>query len=242
MTGLIKGGFVWVGAIALVLLSSTATFAETSFPSAMSADGSPDRRRGAGARCPHECINTDEETLFALVPQGNQSLTMQSQPDFFFYMPRMSGDVRLQFQLQQAHETIYDLSIAPIFPESGVKILSLADLPNVPHLQAGERYTWSVTLDCLPDGESKMHLRFVSELRVVEPDQQLLEQLTNVDELQQAEIYAKNGLWPDSLVALQQVKQQPQDFEQYQESVLAWDELLSSVGLEYFASKPLLSQ
>lgn len=240
ITGLIKQGLIVAGAISLGLLNATPASAEPSFPSRTNKDGSPERRRAAGPRCPHECINTDQETLFALTPQGNQSLTMSSQPDFFFYLPPLGEDVRLQFELKQGGQRVYAIATTPTSSKGGIQVLSLADLPDAPHLQAGGYYDWSVTLDCLPSGESTMRLLVSSGLKVIEPDEQLVKQLEGANWLQQAELYAENGLWSDSLTALLQGQQLSQDAAQQQEAAWAWEQLLTSVGLEYFADRPLL--
>ncbi len=234
--GLLGGGL----AIAWLTFSSTATLAEASFPDSRFNDGSPDRRRAAGPRCPHECINTEQETIFALVPESNQTVTTLSQPDFFFYLPQADADLQLHFELQQrsSGKTIYGLSLGPIVATGGVKHFSLAELPDAPHLQPGESYYWEVTLSCMPSGSSDMYLLLRSEVMRVEADSQLKQILEQADLLGQARLYAENGFWLDSMAALAQAQRSPGNA--HQEAEEAWQSLLTSVGLEFFTHKPML--
>lgn len=227
-------------AIALLAFSATALLAEGRFPEHSFKDGSPDRRRASGPRCPHECIDTQRETIFALVPESNQAITTLSQPDFFFYLPQADADLQLHFELQQrsSGKTIYDLSMGPIVATGGVKHVSLAELPDAPHLQPGESYYWEVTLSCMPSGSSDMYLLLRSEVMRVEADPQLTQMLEQTDLLGQAGLYAEHGFWPDSIAALAKAQQIPG--HAHQEAEVAWQNLLTSVGLEFFINQPVL--
>lgn len=132
-----------LGAIALVLLSSTPALANLTFPT-QKKDGSPDRRRGAGSRPAETCLvgQTRDQLArspFALVPESNIVTTSSAHPEFFWYMPPTTA-ASVTFELSKAtgdQSVVY----AADFPVNGTEGIARLALPR----GVGGRSPWKPT-------------------------------------------------------------------------------------------------
>lgn len=232
-------------ALAVVALSSSPALAGLSFPAAKQKDGSPDRRRGAGSRN-GGCIagETTEEkarTLFSILPQNNKSLTTAAYPDFFWYMPPLTEAAEITFTLQEvgSNNKVVYTSIFRSNQKEGIARLSLPSGIGGTSLEIGKQYAWSVKLNCFPGEDSEQApVLLKSEIQRIAPSTSLENQLEVSSSLGQAEVYAQNGLWNDSLTALADSLCNSANRD---EGLAAWKALFESVELDYFKQVPLLN-
>lgn len=237
------------GAVALIALSSSPALANLSFPAARNKDGSPDRRRGAGSRAGGlqavGCLTDGAKNLYALgpAPQEDGPLNMVSQttlarPDFFWYMPPTSQGV-VSFSLKASNgQEIY----ATEFQADGQEGIARLSLPSglgaSTALEPQQTYIWEVALHCEPGNERAMQYRLRGQITRVEAAAELQSQLKVAPRLKQAELYATNGVWNDSISALVDLQC---DSAQRDESLAALGELFQSVGIsEFFTQVPML--
>lgn len=236
-----------LGALALIALSSSPALAGLSFPAAAKKDGSPDRRRGAGSRNP-DCLvgETSEEknrTLFSMLPQTNTSLTTDAHPEFFWYTPPLNTKARVEFTLARAGDNGEPIYASTFISngEEGIARLSLPTGMDGMSLEIDQTYIWSVQLTCLfpeQDHSEQSPLgRLDSTIQRVALSDSVESQLKVASRLGQAEVYAQNGFWNDSLSALANVQCNAATRDQ---SLSAWGELFKSVELDYFTQIPLL--
>ncbi len=236
------------GAVALIALSSSPALA-LSFPAAKDKDGAPDRRRGAGSRAGGlqavGCLTDEAKTLYALgpAPQVDGPLNMVSQttlarPDFFWYMPPTSQGV-VSFALKASNgQEIYTTEFQADGQE-GIARLSLpVGLGDGTALKPNQTYSWEVALNCEPGNERAMQYRLRGQITRVETAPGLQSQLKVSPRLKQAELYATNGVWNDSISALVDLQC---DSAKRDESLAALGELFQSVGIsEFFTQVPML--
>lgn len=231
------------GAVALIVLTSSPALA-LSFPAAKTKDGSPDRRRGAGSRNAG-CVagQTDEErarTLFAILPQANESLTTSAHPDFFWYTPPLTTPAEMTFILQEVggNEDIVYRSVFRSNQKEGIARFSLPSGIGGASLEIGKQYVWSVALNCFPDEDSEQSpLVLKSGIQRIAPSESLESQLKVASSLGQAEVFAQNGLWNESLSALADSQC---DATTRDQGLAAWSDLFKSVELDYFTQVPML--
>lgn len=231
-----------IAALVLLLLATAPALAGLSFPTAKK-DGSPDRRRGAGSRDPGaSCILPSQAegapALFAMAPDSNQSLTTVARPDFFWYMPATTqGEVTFVLREAGGEQSLIYSATFPAKGQEGIAQLSLPNGLGAIELKPNQPYQWSVRLDCEPGDNQSFKQAFTSTIQRRLPDSTLAAQLKVASRLKQAEIYAENGIWNDSLSALVALQCSVATRDQGLEH---WSGLLTSVDLEYFAQIPML--
>jgi hypothetical protein len=232
------------GAVALIAITVTPALAQLSFPAAQNKDGSPDRRRGAGSRSAGcvagETPQARERTLFAIVPQANKSLTTEAYPDFFWYAPPLTSDAEVEFTLVEAAtgESIYN-SVFRSDRKEGIARLSLPAGLGSAGLEVGKEYTWSVQLNCSPGtADGQVPVKLTSTIQRVALSESVASQLKVASSLGQAEVFAENGLWNDSLSAL---ADSLCDAANRDAGLKAWTTLFQSVELNYFTQVPMLA-
>ena len=107
----------------------------------------PQTRRSGGIRgnCSEEI---SQNVITLIVPEDEYSLskvpqTTQSHPTFFWYVEQKSN-VPIKFTLVEPGQTIYTKELS--IPHSGLVKLTLPE--NIPPLQSGKQYRWTVSLLC----------------------------------------------------------------------------------------------
>lgn len=204
---------------------------------------SVDDSRGGASRQPNAVKCSQDQavrpSMTPLTPGSKGGLTVATHPTFFVYIPPTSAP--------QAHFTLRDENnrgvyqiLLPVANTGGIVSINLPE--DKPPLELGKTYRWSMALICQPTQtdipivggqvrrvelkSSQVSPRYTNSTM---PDQKAL--------LEQAALYAKVGIWYDSLSLLAQLKQtQPSD----NTFAANWVELLDSVGLEEIATQPLL--
>ncbi len=184
----------------------------------------------------------------ALVPKwggDNYSLTIDPYPTFFIHVPTVENAV-LSFQLNRDVMDSIDLTSTPNdrlvyslqLPVNGQDGTFGITLPKYARpLNAGETYTWKVTLDLPPDLESETPYILAGQIERFEPTNTFTEELARATPEQKVELYAQSSLWYDALKELADLRLA---YPNNPRLVTEWVELLTSVGLDEIAEKPLL--
>ncbi|MEB3885165.1 DUF928 domain-containing protein [Lyngbya sp. CCY1209] len=205
--------------------------------------GMPSRTAAGGSR--GTCPNAEQlgENLTALVPNLIRSeeigpdlrgYTVEPKPVFYFYLPAAAG-VEATFSLKDEDGSdVYQMSV-PVPNQPGIVGVKLPE--DAPALEMGKTYRWSFGMVCQSaDAENVPEVVFVSgDIRRIEPDGTLAAQLTGANPVERAALYARHGIWFESLATLAALRQaRPED------ATLAsrWEELLNSVGLDAIATQP----
>jgi hypothetical protein len=206
--------------------------------------GMPTRTAAGGSR--GACPDTKQLSgrLTALVPNFMQpqegpeqrGYTVEAKPVFYFYLPTSDGS-HIAFSLKDEDDTdVYQLTL-PIPSKPGIVSVKLPE--DAPSLEVGKTYRWSFGIVCTTaDSESASKVVFVSgDIRRIEPDATLAGELAQADPVERASLYARHGIWFESLATLATLRQ-----EQPEDLTLAsrWQELLDSVGLEAIAGQPFV--
>lgn len=168
--------------------------------------------------------------ITALTPSKDNSVkTVSPQPEFFVYIPPTKAKF-LQFILKDETGNQIDNQEIPITLDDGVMSINVGEKTN---LDIGKKYTWEISLICNPMAVNTSNYTKGSIERITLEENLKEQLLANEDILKQAQIYANNNIWQDtiSLVASVQ-KSQPQE----------WQQLLTSVGLENLKEKKLIFQ
>lgn len=223
-------------------------------------DRPPGRARGGASR--GHCAMGDEQAgLTALVPTtrvslsnpdlasaianryGNESnsydsvlsLTTETHPSFWFYLPSPNQDITLEFVLQnEAGNTLYQTQMVADVSNSGIVQLALP--ATVPALAIDQPYQWFLVAHCdaFPNAEPIYVKGWVTRTDV---DASLQAQMNAAPMLEQASLYAANGIWQDALTILgERYRDEPQNAE----LMNYWVELLTSAGFDEVATAPLV--
>ena len=187
--------------------------------------------------------------LTALIPKPDQirELTTQEYPTYWVYIPYGATQIHsIRFDLWQvgmngARQRLYTTNLSPntipgivsFTPTASEAALTLSTAT------AMQEYEWIVTINCddpqTPGGSNK---------RRVQGDivrSSLPESMSNLSEspsIEQAQIYAQNGFWYDTLTVLGNLRRQSDNEELKQ----LWTQLLSNefVELESVTNQPFV--
>lgn len=184
--------------------------------------------RGSGA-CPAGL------SITPLVPVSNIGLTVEDSPTFFVYIPQTSAKVEFTLLTENEEDVVYETAFKP--SKSGVVGVTLppASGSRKP-LEVGKRYVWSFSMVCDPNDRSA-DLVVKGWVQRIAPQPTINEAMSNPDPRARLAVYAKNGLWYETLATLAQLRlNTPND------SALTtdWTQLLQSQKLDAVANQPLL--
>lgn len=225
--------------------------------------GTPPGRRGAGSRngsledisnpenicmsrsgpsllsalMPSIQVVRSSETSDGVFPKSFESvlsLTTQSKPTFWFYLPPRPDDVPLEFVLKQEYEkgeyqTVYQTQL---FGNNGTGIVRLTLPEDAPTLQLNTRYQWFFSIECASG--PVIVLGWIDRASL---DPALQRSLADATPRDQAVIYASNGLWQDAITLLADLYRADPDNINLAND---WSSLLESVGLEDIAQQPFI--
>lgn len=192
--------------------------------------GMPGRREGGGTR--GGCL-VGQQSLMALMPESNLSLTVSERPTFFWYIPPTTAEMAEFTLLDARNQEVYKTAV-PINQESG--IISLQSSEELPALEAGVDYRWYFSLVCdLQDRSADVFT--TGWIQRIVPNTALTTHLETVAEVDRPAVYAEAGLWQDALSSLVILRRsQPQDASISRQ----WTRLLESVELGHIADQPLV--
>jgi hypothetical protein len=226
--------------------------------------GIPGRREGAGTR--DVCIRSsgvgNPNVFYALVPaqpEDGFGLTTAANPRFFWYMPRTRAKF-VEFALFERDvqnpdgKLKYKTNIPIGGNNRGIVSWSLPQGVNVPALEVGKDYRWTLTPLCpgeqlgeIPDPQRPLKLFARNDLGTVGWISRVPVDATLQGQLQtaktgsdRAQIYAQHGLWFDTLASMAEERcTRPRDAA----TLASWKQLMQdkSVKLEAVANQPLLN-
>ncbi|HEY9747084.1 MAG TPA: DUF928 domain-containing protein [Allocoleopsis sp.] len=210
----------------------TLTLAQSQQPSTTVKRRLPGRRVGAGTRGP--CTNP-KQPLVALIPDTNLGLTAEKYPTFFWFVPptpaRTAEFVLNNEKKQEVYKTIFAITGSP-----GVVSVSLPASATLPALEVNKNYSWTFSLICNPS--DPLAVDFVQGwVQRIALTPEVRDQLAKAPPRDRPAIYAKVGIWNDTLKSLSELRRaNPRD------RTLAsdWETLLKSVGLDSIAKAPLV--
>jgi len=173
--------------------------------------------------------------LTALVPESLIGRTVSEYPVFFSYLPKTAAQLADFYLVDEEENLIYETTLK-INNAPGVMSVSIPANKNVPPLEAGKNYRWSIALVCYPDDRST-DVVATGIVRRVELSADILRELDVADPRQKTVIYAENGIWQDALGTLAAARRaNPNDTD----LAADWESLLDSVKLGSIAAEPIL--
>lgn len=196
--------------------------------------GAPANTEGAGSRNDATC--SEEETtpnppLTALMPVNTMALTVAARPTFFVYIPETSATTAELILKDENEENVYTTTInLPGKPG----IVSISFPANANPLQTGKTYRWYFDLVC--NSNKRVFLERLMVQRV-EESANLQRELAKATASDRPDIYARNGLWYDTLMALV-AQRSPANNATFTAN---WKQLLEAVGLKAIADKELIN-
>jgi Domain of Unknown Function (DUF928) len=170
-----------------------------------------------------------------LVPPTNIGLTLTESPTIFVYVPQTAAEIEFTLLSENEEKIVYEKTFK--VDESGIVGISIpATGDNNKSLEVGKRYVWSFSMICEPEDRSA-DLVVKGFVQRIEPQPTLKSDLANPDPMTRLNVYAKNGLWYETLDTLAQMRRQtPGDAR----LTAKWTQLLQSQGLESVAAQPLV--
>jgi hypothetical protein len=198
---------------------------------------SPNGRRVPAISAGPTCDDSSKIKLTALVPESQIGRTVSEYPVFFFYLPKSEFyDAQAEFALiDEKDNFIYETTLK-IKNSPGVMSVSIPANKNVPPLEAGKNYRWSIAWICYPEERSADAVAR-GIVRRVELSADILRQLDAAEPRQKTVIYAENGIWQDALGTLAAARRaNPND----PDLAADWESLLDSVKLGAIAKEPIV--
>lgn len=172
-------------------------------------------------------------------------LTVLERPSFYFNLPKIKGSAsftlykmvgRVNTSLVEVYSNNFDIPT-----ESGVIGFDLPE--DAPALVVNEGYHWEFSISYVNVvSHTPLNVTLHSEIvsgyvKRVTLSADLDKQLNMAPPLERASLYAKSGIWLDTVRTLAKLRlTQPQNRELIQE----WRELLKSVELVKIAEQPLV--
>lgn len=148
------------------------------------ARGAPGDRKDAGSRDPHNFL--------ALIPATNLGLTAIAHPTFWLYLPTsLPDDIPFEFVLRDEQQEVVFRTVFELEKSAGIASFSLP--PNSPPLETGKKYQWGFLC-----GNISRH----GWVERVEMKPEILVQLETASLRQRVLLFAKQGLWYETLTEL----------------------------------------
>lgn len=176
--------------------------------------------------CPQDAATaTPRLELTALSPTTKPGLTVAERPTFLVYIPKTSAKTA-EFSLRDPNEDeVYQTTFALTHTAD---IVSITLPSQIPPLEIGKPYTWSVAIICNPN--DRLNDRFVTgtvQRTELNPDR--LRQIQQASPRERVALYQQADAWYDALAILFELRRtQPND-----SAIKAlWREFLQSSGVD----------
>lgn len=197
------------------------------FPS--SANRGKPKRSGAGGRRGNSCFisQEDKQSLTAIMPTWeNQGKTVKDTSNLYVFVPQNNTEAGEFVLIDEEGKNIYETNFTPPNQPGIVEV----NIPASASLKVGKKYYWYFTLICDDNDRSKDE--YVSgSLERTNIGSLLNSYIQQATPLKQAEIYARNNIWYDTIYNVASLrKNNPQ----------LWVGLLESVGLKELANQPFV--
>ncbi|WRH65638.1 MAG: DUF928 domain-containing protein [Planktothrix sp. GU0601_MAG3] len=192
--------------------------------------GVPGRREGGGTRgigCP--------SSMTALIPESTMGRTASGQPAFFLYIPGIVEQKILEFEIaDEADKTLYKTTFPLSTDRPGIVGIQWPENSKSVTLQNDKNYRWYMVLKCnSSDASNDILVSGWINSVALNPNQKLQLGQTQ-DPLERLNIYAKQGLWYETLSTLATLKLQDSGNSSLENK---WEDLLKSIGFDP-AQKP----
>ncbi|NEP15648.1 MAG: DUF928 domain-containing protein [Leptolyngbya sp. SIO4C1] len=196
------------------------------------ADEPAPRHASGGASRGNACPQSGAtDTPAAMLPFSAFGKTLLPHPTLLFYLPDTSADGAI-FTLKDENNTlIYSTEIA-LSEETGVVAWTVPEA--APALELNQSYQWFMVFQC--DGRLFPDSSYISG-RIQRTTTEPQADSAVATQLEKAAALSTAGIWYDGAATLAKLHQ-----EQPQNSDIAhhWETLLQSVGLEAFATLPVI--
>lgn len=195
--------------------------------------GGPRRAVGGGTRGPVQACVTSASPLTVLSPHSNVVTTVSAQPTLYWYIPRTQAKVADFLVYDEQGQIVYQTPIAL----KGIPGVVKLRLPRTLALEMGQEYDWKLALRCNSTDEGE-NVAVGGTLKRTALTSTQKDQLAAAKQpIKQAEVYAKAGIWQETISILAQLRhERPSD----RNVNAAWKELLESVDLKDIANAPLV--
>jgi len=195
--------------------------------------GSPRRAIGGGTRGPvHDCV-TGALPLTVLSPHSNVVTTVSAQPTLYWYIPRTQAQVADFLVYDEQGQIVYHTPLSL----KGIPGVVKLSFPRTLALEIGQEYDWKLALRCNPKDEAENVAVGGTIKRTALTSTQKAQLAAAKPPLKQVEVYAKAGVWQETINILAQLRHNsPSD----RNVNAAWKELLESVDLKDIANEPLI--
>jgi hypothetical protein len=204
--------------------------------------------RVTGSACRSCACFYEEYLLTAIVPLSGVGETIAAEPTVFWYMPvtffdfdRGGFSPAMDFSLTDASkQTVLSVQYPLAKPANGIVgspgIMSFSVAHSQP-VKFGEEYHWGVGLTCdSTSTDRSLDLYVTGGFKRVKPDPALAQDLLQATPYERVAIYAKAGLWYETVESLLKLRREhPED----KDLAEAWKTLLKSVMLDEISSAPI---
>ncbi|HEY9624889.1 MAG TPA: DUF928 domain-containing protein [Crinalium sp.] len=198
--------------------------------------GSPvGRRQGGASRGPCR----DYASLLALMPLNAGKVwgtTVSDRPTFWFYLPTSSTSTSVEFVVQDSNDN-YVYKTAFDAPSSPSGIVSVSIPSTAPALEVNKTYSWTFSVSCEATRPSSA-VYVQGQIYRTAISEDLQRRIAAAPPLEQAALYAANGVWQDSLTLLAHLRQNNPPTPALE---TAWNQLLQQADLGDIAPSPLIS-
>lgn len=168
--------------------------------------------------------NYPQKEMISLTPHSQRGLTLASHPTLMVYIPQTSV-TKVFLSLKEIDGQTNYQTIIPIKGEPGIVRVTLPQ--EAAGLEVGKNYQWSIVGMCNDQLRPDSPL-VQGQIKRIEADAHLREQLNNATLLERAVLYGQAGIWYETIATLAQLRlENPSD----RELLANWEELLTSVGL-----------
>jgi Domain of Unknown Function (DUF928) len=190
--------------------------------------GAPARTAGGGVRG-ETCTSATRNAFTVLMPENNISTTAAGSATLFFYVPEVKSKAAELLLIDEEGNDVYTTTVT-LPNSSGIIQVSLPEKTETgqPLIALNKDYTWRFAIVC-DEKDRTRDLPLDGTVRRVslQPAVQTALQQAKTDPLKQAEVYAKAGIWQETLMVAASMRQKnPQ----------AWSGLMKSVKLEPLAN------
>lgn len=193
----------------------------------------PDNRQGGTHRGAKLC--PAGLSITPLIPESNIGLTLAESPTFFVYVPQTSAEIEFVLLTENGTEIVYETAFKVDKPGIvGVTVPATSD--NKKSIEVGKRYEWSFSMVCDPQDRSA-DVVVQGLVQRIEPQSNLKQDLENTDAMSRLNVYAKNGIWYETLATLAELRRKSPE---NQTLAAEWTKLLQSQGLDSIAAQPLI--
>lgn len=197
--------------------------------------GAPDgRQRGGASRGPCQSF----EPLTALVPTTAGAvwgLTAAAHPTFLFYLPpALDEGTVVEFTLQDANDDyVYQTQLNA--PTSQASLVQVTVPDTAAALAVDQSYVWTLAVYCDPLHPARS-VFVTGTIQRTDLAVDVQEAIAQAEPLQQAQLYAEQGIWHEALATLaHQIHTNPTDTQ----AVQAWEMLLHQTALQDVTDVPL---